>query len=262
MTSLEKGLAEIYSIGEKKAKKLIKEFIVLGILTKEQTKEEFTDDRVRKLLKDPKIYPSLDDATRVDLDEHPLRIIPREIISRLEKELIKIWDAVRDEGKPVPKYEIAGSYLRGKDFSGDIDFVLSTFEKPDGEQCTTDQTWDYFQSIVNEKSTFVKIHIPFARGSSKVDSLFELNLPKKPKIKVDTFLTTPDEYVFARLFAIGSGKFNIRMRATAKRKGYLLNQKGLFKKVGENYKKLPLKTEEDIFAKLNMHHRSPQERIS
>jgi len=51
------------------------------------------------------------------------------------------------------------------------------------------------------------------------------------------------------LYLIGSGKFNIWLRSIAKRKGYLLNQYGLFKR--ENGKRVSSK-EKEIFQILNI----------
>ncbi len=263
MSSLTEALKKIYQIGPAKAKELIAEFINLELITKEQSKAtNFTDKHVRKLLKNPKIYPTLSDATRVDLDEEPMREIPRSLIDKLNKELIRIWDEVAAEGNSVPKWEIAGSYIRGKPASGDIDFVLSTPLAQSANKWSTDQTWDYFIEIVNARSKILRIQTPFSRGSSKVDTLFEF--PKSSansKFKVDIFLTTPDEYIFAKLFAIGNGLFNIRMRAVAKRKGYLLNQRGLFK-IGPPSIPVLCKKEEDIFEKLGMRYREPKDRNS
>ena len=51
------------------------------------------------------------------------------------------------------------------------------------------------------------------------------------------------------MYFTGNREFNIRMRAIAKNKGYLLNQYGLFKKTGQ---RVPIRDERDIFKKLNI----------
>ncbi len=81
--------------------------------------------------------------------------------------------------------------------------------------------------------------------------------------QVDFMKTTKEEYVFMLLYITGSKEFNIKMRAIAKNKGYLLNQKGLFKvnnnKVDNN--SVIVKNEKEIFDILEMEYLLPRKRI-
>jgi DNA polymerase/3'-5' exonuclease PolX len=68
--------------------------------------------------------------------------------------------------------------------------------------------------------------------------------------------------MFMLLYATGSGRFNIRMRATAKRLGYLLNQRGLYKKVSSTVlRRIPVVSERALFKKLGMKYLAPNERL-
>lgn len=263
--SLVEVLKEFQGIGPAGADILAKRLRALG-LAKGKT---FTYKDVRKMLKNTQIYANLPDATKVEVDEQPIRRIPRALIKIMDKELSDIWRTA----SAIPKYVIAGSYIRGRPTSGDIDFVLCKLPGKSPEA-----TWDYFSEYVNHKSHILRIHPPFARGPSKVDTLFEITVPPAlraaPEIKewlsksntvkfwVNTFLTTSKEFIFALLYAIGSGQFNLRMRALAKKKGYLLNQRGLFKRTPNGLEEVPIKKEEDIFNILGMHYRPPEERLT
>ena len=60
------------------------------------------------------------------------------------------------------------------------------------------------------------------------------------------------------LYSIGSKKFNIKMRTLAKRKGYLLNQYGIFKykadqkNISQSDEPIHVKSERDFFKILDI----------
>lgn len=228
---------KIYGIGPVLAKKLSQ--MIRGDVS-----------NVRQALRKPDIFYTLPVAAQTDLLYNPLRRIPRDIIHIIDGELHKYLRRT--------KFVIAGSYLRGKLTSGDIDIVMhATNLNPLYE--------------VNANSKQIHIMSPFSQGPDKAAMLFEVKVPpqlqstmtddmtttKKVRVKVDIFLTKSDEYMYTLLFATGSGQFNIRMRAVAKRKGYLLNQRGLYK----NGKKVLIRDEKHLFKILNMTYRLPVERI-
>ena len=65
------------------------------------------------------------------------------------------------------------------------------------------------------------------------------------------------------LYAIGSKKSNIKMRSLARRKGYILNQYGLYKLKDYNTKNaepMPVKSERDFFKILKIPYVSPHNR--
>lgn len=232
------GLKEMYGVGDVLAKKLEKKLRPL-------INSPYTDNKIRQALKTPNVYETLPILTKVDLMFHPMRVIPRHLIDIINEELTKYFN---------DHFTVAGSYIRGKPTSGDIDLVLSTDKKGD-------QVVEYLIQQINQNSTKLKIMPPFARGSSKATFIFVvINEDKSYNIKVDAFLAPESEYLFALLFAIGSGMFNVRMRALAKRRGYLLNQKGLFTIKGK--KRIPIKSEKELFEILNMTYKKPDERNS
>lgn len=261
-------LSYFYGLGEIQAQKLWKRLHELKLVEK----KDYNLNELRKILKNPKIFPELNESTRQDVLYYPLRKIPRCIISIIDSEFKKIL------GKLKIRYKIAGSYLRGKDTSSDIDMVLNK----DSVHCGSVNIWDYIQELINKKSKILKLMKPFAQGLDKIGLLIKIDIKKINKlypkyvdqvygaldvrkniiyVKMDIFITNNNEYVYALLFATGSGIFNVRMRAVAKRKGYLLNNRGLFKKNNNGLEKLPITTERGIFKALNMAYKAPKDRI-
>ncbi len=190
-----------------------------------------TRDELLQSLKDPRIYNRLPIATRADLEYRPNKLIPRSVMHKIEQELKKIIKI---------QHTIAGSYRRHKPQSRDIDLIIcdkNTLEK-----------------LPNYRSVNLYFSKPFAAGPSKI-SVFIIY--KKWVIKTDIFMTNISEYPAMLLFATGSAKFNVRMRYIAKKRGYLLNQFGIFR----NREKIPTKSEEDIFNILKIKYLPPKDRV-
>jgi len=222
-------LTNIYGIGPELAKKLITKYSLdLNKPIRTQLKKHAADLPV---------------STQADLKYNPTRRIPNAVIAKL--------DAVLRTKLRGFKYEISGSYKRGKPFSRDIDIIVSS--------PTTKTTAEHWDAFVARMPSSVKFMKPYAQGLDKVSTMLKFG---KYTCKVDVFFTDPREYMFMSLYATGSGSFNIRMRATAKRLGYLLNQRGLYKRVSETIlRRVPIKNEKDLFKKLNMKYLTPSQRI-
>lgn len=264
-------LTSLYGVGPKLAEELIQTLLSYRLIPR--TVEGITnmkDSAIREALRDRRIYAGLPAATKMDLNERPLNRIPRKLIRIMEREIHK---ALGEQRAPGIKVVVAGSYLRGAATSGDIDLVLQTSTRPPR---TTLETWAYFKDRINKNSNLLHIKEPFSIGADKVGAAFEIRVPPtlrdnehikdyidnkfKVRFKVDTFLTTPAEFEFALLYATGSGIFNIRMRGLAKRKGFMLNQHGLYKIQGDRLVDTEARTQEDVFRILGMTYREPTRR--
>jgi len=125
--------------------------------------------------------------------------------------------------------EIAGSYRREKYILGDLDVV---FEDTPAVRRRLSSLWGFQKN-----------------GKVKRSGLFM-------GMQIDVNLATVENWGAMLLFATGSGKFNINMRGIAKRRGYKLNQYGLWN--GETC--LASKTEHEIFNVLNLPYQLPEER--
>jgi DNA polymerase/3'-5' exonuclease PolX len=105
--------------------------------------------------------------------------------------------------------------------------------------------------IMDKYVSFLKKHFDiyvYAHGNDKVSLILKINTDY---IKLDVFRTSKEYQHAMLLYAIGSKKFNIKMRSAAKRKGYILNQYGLYKLESLN-KPIHVNSEKDFFTILNI----------
>lgn len=214
---MENILLSIYGIGKVECAR------IMQLIDSNITSEKAIRNRMRK----SDIYNTLKTDTRADLDYNPLRKIPRKLIKIVDNAFARTkWH-----------YDIAGSYRRGKSFSGDIDIVLADINS--------------FDTIrENVKLDFIE---PFANGEHYIRTLVCVS---GFYIKVDIFLTNKIEYSACLLYCTGSQQLNIVMRSKAKSHGWRLDQHGLFD--GET--RFELKSERDYFDKLGMRYLEPHER--
>ncbi len=169
--------------------------------------------------------------------------IPREEIDQLKGELATFFEEFNLEYKCNLKWQICGSYLRGKPTSGDIDIVI------------TETNGKFEQIRANLLSLIVETgyisHI-LTQGGSKI--LCVGGLDKKRRI--DFEIASPEEWVFAVLYFTGSKEFNVKMRQCALDKNLTLNEKGLHSdKFCFGFEK-----EEEIFEFLGMEWVDPVNR--
>lgn len=136
-------------------------------------------------------------------------------------------------------WQIVGSYRRQTPTVGDIDILywgsdlaklLKTLEKKHGIN------WFVYQ-----------------RGDMKIGGMFTVN---GVTVEVDIWIANDENKHAMLLYSTGSKNWNIVMRRVAKNKGLKLNQYGLYK----NNVLIPTKTEEEIFEKIGMKYKKPDER--
>ena len=143
---------------------------------------------------------------------------------------LKLVTELRKIGKKVT---VAGSIRQGKDMIGDIDIVV----------------------VPNNSDTFyddVKGMIEYEYGGKKkIFGMFE----GRP---INIFVTSPESFGACLYQSTGPAKYNIQMRGMAKRKGFKLNEYGLFDR--DTNEKVAGKTEQEIFEAMKMTWKSPNER--
>lgn len=179
----------------------------------------------KKDLLKPEVFKTLPKATQYHLKYKP-KFIPI------------------DEGNNIiiglkqtfPNLTYAGSFRREKDISGDLDIILLMKKEK-------------FLEIIGDSNNY-KI---YAIGDSKCSTIYTGHYFN---IKIDFFFTNKQEFPAMLLYLTGNRVFNIRVRKEAKKQGYLLNQYGLFK----NGERIKVKTEKDIFKKLNIDYKEPKDR--
>ena len=159
------------------------------------------------------------------LNTTPLKKIPYSLIKSIEEKLTSFKADTK----------LVGGFIRKKPFSKDIDVMIVSDD----------------ELIMDKYISFLKKHFDsyvYAHGNDKVSLILKV---KSDYIKLDVFRTSKEYQHAMLLYAIGSKKFNIKMRSIAKRKGYLLNQYGLYKLDSLN-KPISVNSEKDFFTILNI----------
>ena len=235
---LTNDLIEFAGVGKSKAKSLINSGLVsISDLRKKKYKDQ------------------LNDATILLMKYKPNRKIPHNSIKSIEKKLTGF-----------PNTQLVGSFRRKKPTSRDIDVMIVSNKKT---------ILDEYLSYLTKK--FKTIHI-YAKGLDKV-SLIVLIDEKKTNstdskasnkaeyYKLDVFRCPIVSQYAMLLYSTGSKDFNIKMRTTASKLGYLLNQNGIFlkKNTDKILKKgstrmIPVKSEKGFFKLLNMPYVEPYKR--
>jgi DNA polymerase/3'-5' exonuclease PolX len=184
----------------------------------------------------------LPEETQLYLKLKPSQTIPHADIKALEKHLKCSYDIT-----------LVGSYRRKKATSRDIDIMISS---------TDENIIEKYLSTLKKKLTVY----PYSQGNVKMSLILDctelLGKSEQCIYKLDVFRVEPENKIPMLLYATGSKEFNITMRSIAKKKGFLLNQKGIFRKKsnGETEKVRGLKTERDYFDTLSMTYLEPDKR--
>lgn len=150
--------------------------------------------------------------------------IPRYAIDELSKSL----DDIRSL---ADKLEIAGSYRRGKDESGDIDIIIVTDNFAKIIETIKSRN-DYVDTMLSGDERFSWL----CKGShGKVMQVDILNVPL-------------DSYIYSLLYFTGSAYFNEYMRGAARSAGLKLNQHGLYM----DGNPISCDSEEEIFKQIGI----------
>ena len=223
-------LVEVYGIGPKKAKDLVENGIIsIAMLRKNQH--------------------MLNDIQKVGLKyyEDILKRIPRDEIQEYEIIINEVFKKIGNDYK----FEIVGSYRRGAESSGDIDIIITS------NSC---QVFVKFIDELIKKNIIVEI---LSRGPSKCLVIAKISSSNFVR-RVDFLFTSFEEFPFAILYFTGSKYFNTVMRNIALKKGYTMNEHGLYtyqNKTKGNKVEHVFKNEKDIFDYLELEYKDPNKRI-
>lgn len=165
-------------------------------------------------------------------DDFPQKI-PRAEIALIEDVLLQM--AIRGDFVLV----VAGSYRRGKAFSGDIDVIAFDISLPNLLKQM------YLSDLDLEKVT---------QGVGKFSGVVNTHGVHR---KIDIRVFRPEEYPTALLHSTGPGGFNTLMRLRAIALTMKLNEYGLYYYDGS---KASVRTERDIFTALDVTYLSPEQR--
>ena len=167
--------------------------------------------------------------------------IPRAVVSEIAASIKSLID-IEDN---AIQFEVAGSYRRGAETSGDIDILIT------GEITLSD--------VITRLKIDPRFIEAVSSGKEKITFLYKDtdNIARQ----VDIIVMNKDKYAAALLYFTGNWEFNAKMRGCAKARGYRLNQNGLFKIIpGGMLQLVKTMTEHDIFKELKLNYIQPSER--
>ena len=221
-------LMHVPGIGPKKAMKLHKKLRISSVKELEQACKSH---RIKKLAgfgetSEKDILEGIELMKEGFGGRIPLRqaeMLGRRIVSRLKK------------SRHVLKISAAGSLRRKKARVRDIDIIVST--RNPGK-------------VIEAYTRMPNVKKVLAKGARKATVVL------KSGVQSDIRVFPPEQWGSGLLYFTGSKAFNIKMRMVAIKKGFKLNEYGLFK----GKKQAAGRTEEEVFKKLGMKFVKPENR--
>lgn len=241
-------LASIYGIGPSKASYFYK---IYGIKT------------INELLKNKNITLTNQMKLGIKYKDTLNEQIPRILIARFENYIQEQLYKIDTDFISV----ICGSYRRGKDYSADIDILIThkKLKSKSKSNIIMEKIISHFEKsfIIDKLTTNYNIHF-HGFGSFKNipncptdydHSIFNI---KNDVIRFDIILIPIDSFYTALLHFTGPGRFNQNLRKQAKILNMKLNEYGLFK--NNSIKSLSINSEIDIFNFLSLNYIPPTSR--
>lgn len=174
-------------------------------------------------------------------------------------EITKMRDLMEKYISDGFKIMVCGSYRRGVADSGDMD-VLVYHPKLDD---ITDS--DYFEMYIEhlEEGGFLVDSLTPNVNRTKYMGMCQLS-KRHPVRRIDIRFIPYSSLASAMLYFTGSGEFNKNMRTFAIRKGYKLNEYGIYKTDTDSPSNVnvDVSTEEDIFKVLGLDYIPPEQRLA
>ena len=235
-------LQKITGIGPAKAKSLLKNDITLSKLL--NICFEYPSKNDLELLNNLTHHQKLGVKYFSDL-EHRIPYIEISDIEIYFKNVIKQHDLNLE-------LIICGSYRRKKLDSGDIDILL--YNKEDINNLTP-----FLNILIQTK--FLTDHLTDINNKTKYMGFCKFKILNR---RIDIRYVPYDSLDSALLYFTGSGEFNKNMRTFALKKGYTINEYGIYKFNKDKTKKIKIKTKEekDIFEILGISFVEPQNRLA
>ena len=174
-----------------------------------------------------------------------LLIIPLYIMDLFEK----VKNSITFCSKRYRLYPV-GSILRGKTNPKDVDIIMKVKKISDILSTIEPIDDDVKITVKREGTRFIAFILYFEPRTKKHSVPFYTN-----SIHVDIWLSTEEEFPFM-LLSYGAGReYNVRVRALAKKRGYVLNNYGIFDRTTGKRVKGKFKEVRDIQRFLNITER-------
>jgi DNA polymerase (family 10) len=202
-------------------------------------------DAVEKLAREGKIriLPRMGEKQEQKLlkaIEDYRRIGGRFLLDAAEAEAAKLTDYLA-KFSGFEKITPAGSLRRGRETVGDLDLLVT------GKACCTD-------AARNKAVEYVAQYPPLMDMISRGDNKVSFRL--RSAMQVDVRLLPPESFGAAMQYFTGSKAHNVALRQRALKMGYTLNEYSLADLKTE--KPVAGRTEEEIYAKLNLDFIAPE----
>ncbi len=168
------------------------------------------------------------------------RIAGRFLLDAAEIQAEKIIEHLKDY-PGIEKTTPAGSLRRGRETVGDLDILVT------GKACITEEGRAALADHILKLPGILDV---IAKGDNKVS--FRL----RGGMQVDVRLIAPGSFGAAMQYFTGSKAHNVALRQRALKMGYTLNEYSLARLDDE--KPVAAKTEEEIYAKLNLDYVPPE----
>ncbi|MBI4983327.1 DNA polymerase/3'-5' exonuclease PolX, partial [Candidatus Woesearchaeota archaeon] len=135
----------------------------------------------------------------------------------------------------VKKIEVAGSYRRGKETVGDLDFLVVSPQP---------------QKVMESFIKLPDVKEVLARGATKS------SIRLRSGMQIDVRVVQEKEFGSALLYFTGNKEHNIEVRKIALSKGYTLSEYGLFRLKPKKW--VAGRSEEEIYPKLGLRYMEPE----
>ncbi len=257
--SQQEKLQKLTGIGPSKASDLHKKNITLEIILNEmkKIKGDFSKIEEDNILSNLTHHQLIGAKYFNDIEDR----IPRDEIKNIRLKLNRLVKQVNKDFE----VHICGSFRRKKLTSGDIDVLILHPEFSTQEEI--DNTDDNILANIIEHLTNKKLLVDHLTegGRTKYMGICKLNSRSKGR-RIDIRFIPYESKAAAILYFTGSGNFNKYMRAEALKKGYTINEYGIFKTKKVNGKqikdnRIKVETEMDIFKVVEMEYLEPENRI-
>lgn len=212
-------LMKVGDVGPRMARQLYDE---LGVENLDDLENACRDHRVRKL-------EGMGEKTERNILEgiRTVRSVAERINLKQAADQARAIGEVLDGIKAVRRWEIAGSYRRGKQTVGDLDILVQAKNRQDASK------------RIRQMASIDRV---LGSGREKITVRLDSGL------QVDFRFFDADAFGAALLYFTGSKAHSIALRKIAQEKDWKLNEYGLSK----NGRRLASKTEEAIYHRLNL----------
>jgi len=220
-------LMKLEGVGPKTALRLRNEF---GVTSVEELEAVLRDGKLVELKGfGPKAQENLLNSVR-DYRSRQDRFLLGAILPVVDSVLLYM-----SRCEEIVQIDVAGSTRRRKETVGDLDLVAAS-TKPE-------EAVEWFVSMKG-------VGRIVSRGTTRS------TIVMSPNLQVDLRVVEPEAYGAAFLYLTGSKEHNVKLRTIAIKKGYKLNEYGLFKR--KTNQKIAGTTEEDIYSALSMSWIEPE----